>query len=276
MTQPVAPKLVEIGTERRRMNRRTFLAMGAVALSHARSTHAGARAQDPPPQPEPPPQFKYGESRLGISDDFRDGTLYVPKSYKPGTPMPVLMWLHGLAGSGESARGMFPLAEEFGIIIIAPESRELTWGQSIPGFDDDVHYLGPAYRRVANLVDLDAEHVGLGGVSDGAGYALSMGLAYGNVFNHVIVMSGGLMIPFRKQGKPRIFLAHGINDTQMPIDLTARKYVPQLKAEGYDVTYHEYDGGHRVPPGEMREAFKWLLSSQPAKESGESCDVLIL
>jgi phospholipase/carboxylesterase len=78
-----------------------------------------------------------------------------------------------------------------------------------------------------------------------------------------MVFSGGLMIPFRKQGKPRIFLAHGVNDTQMPIDLTARKFVPQLKAEGYEVTYREYQGGHRVPPAEIREAFKWFLGPTP-------------
>lgn len=233
--------------------------MGALAFSHARSANADTRAQDPQPQAEPQPQFKYGETRLGISDDDRDGTFYVPKSYQAGVPMPVLMWLHGLAGSSDSARGLFPLADEFGVIIIAPESRRLTWGQSIPGFDDDVHYLGPAYRHVAGILDFDTDHVALGGASDGAGYALSMGLAYGNAFNHVIVMSGGLMVPFRKQGKPRIFLAHGINDRQMPIDLTARKYVPQLKAEGYDVTYHEYDGGHRLPSAEIREAFKWFV-----------------
>ena len=204
--------------------------------------------------------FKYGESRLGISDDERDGTLYVPKKYKPGVAMPLLMMLHGLNGTGQSARGMFPLAEEFGVIILAPESRDITWGQSIPGFDDDVRFLGPAYRHVAGILNLDLSHVALGGVSDGAGYALSMGLAYGSTFNHVIVLAGGLMIPFRKQGKPRLFFAHGTADTQMPIDATARKFVPQLKKEGYDVTYHEYDGGHRVPPAEIREAFNWFVA----------------
>ena len=101
--------------------------------------------------------------------------------------MPLMMMLHGFAGSGDGVRGMFPLAEEFGVIMIAPESRGLTWGRSIPGFDDDVRYLGPAYRHVADLVDIDTTHVALGGVSDGAGYALSMGLAYGDIFNHLIV-----------------------------------------------------------------------------------------
>ena len=101
---------------------------------------------------------------------------------------------------------------------------------------------------------IDRNHVALAGISDGAGYALSMGLAYGNTFNHVIVFSGGLMIPFRREGKPRLFFAHGLDDMQMPIDRTARRFVAQLKGEAYDVTYHEYQGGHRVPPDEMRAA----------------------
>lgn len=235
------------------MNRRSFLAMGTVGvLGLVGTRHASAKTRVQG-------EFRYGESRLGISDDERDATLYVPKSYKPGVGMPIVMMLHGFLGSGEGSRAFFPLAEEFGVIILAPESRSLTWGQGTPGFDEDVHYLGPAYRHVANVLDLDSTHVALGGVSDGAGYALSMGLAYGDSFNHIMVFSGGLMRPFRKQGKPRLFFAHGIDDHQMPIDLTARKYVPLLKAEGYDVTYHEYAGGHRPPAAEFREAFKWFV-----------------
>jgi predicted esterase len=239
------------------MNRRAFLAtaaIGALGVA-ARSSDARAVRQG---------DFKYGESRLGISDDERDCTLYIPKRYKAGVPMPVLMMLHGFGGSGESARGLYPLAEEFGVIILAPESRDITWGRSIPGFDDDVHFLGPAYRHVAGMLDFDRSHIALGGTSDGAGYALSMGLAYGNTFNHLIVLAGGQMVPFRRQGKPRLFFAHGVGDQTMPIDVTARKFVPQLKAEGYDVTYHEYQGGHRVPREEIREAFKWFVPP-PAK-----------
>jgi poly(3-hydroxybutyrate) depolymerase len=238
------------------MHRRTFIAIGAAALGVGGVTRISARTRRQP-------GFKYGESRLGISDDERDATLYVPKSYKPGVGHPILMMLHGFMGSGEGSRGLFPLSEEFGVIILAPESRGLTWGQGVPGFDDDVHFLGPAFRHVAARLDLDQDHVALGGVSDGAGYALSMGLAYGNSFNHLMVFAGGIMRPFRKQGKPRLFFAHGVDDHQMPIDVTARKFVPQLKAEGYDVTYHEYQGGHRVPPAEMREAFKWFVAPEP-------------
>jgi phospholipase/carboxylesterase len=241
-----------------RMDRRAFIAVattGLLDIAATRRTPAAGRAQS---------EFKYGESRLALADGERDGALYVPKKYKPGVPMPVMVMLHGAAGSAEDARRLFPLAEEFGVIIIVPESRGLTWGRSMPGFDEDVRYLGPAYRHVAEILDIDRGHVALAGVSDGAGYALSMGLAYGNTFNHLVVLAGGQMHPFRYQGKPRLFFAHGVDDEQMPIDLTARKYVPQLKAEGYDVTYHEYQGGHRVPPAEIREAFKWFVA--PARQ----------
>lgn len=240
------------------MNRRTFLAVSALAALGPRHSSALINAQEPAPAPVP-----YGVSRIGISDTDRDGTLYVPKNYKPGVPMPVVMMLHGFAGTSDGVRGMFPLCEEFGVIMIAPESRGLTWGRSIPGFDDDVRYLGPAYRHVANLVDIDTTRVALGGVSDGAGYALSMGLAYGNSFNHLMIFMAGQMIPYRQQGKPKIFMVHGVDDTQMPIDKTARLYVPKLKADGYDLTYHEYQGGHRVPPSEIRDAFKWFAGTPP-------------
>lgn len=234
------------------MDRRRFLTLGAASAlgwPGTRNANAGARAQR---------DVTFGESRLGLSDDGRDGAVYVPKGYQAGAPMPLLMMLHGFGGVSQGVRYTFPLADEFGVIVIAPESRDLTWGRSAPGFDADVRYLGAAYRSVTGFLDVDRTHVALGGHSDGAGYALSMGLAYGDVFNHLMVFSAGVMAPFRKQGKPRIFIAHGLKDNQMPIDETSRRFVPPLKAEGYDVTYREYDGGHGVPAPVVREAFEWF------------------
>jgi phospholipase/carboxylesterase len=237
------------------MNRRAFLMFGAAGAAGWRHVTANAKAA-----PRVETGIPFGESRLGLSDDGRDGVLYVPKSYKAGVPMPLLMMLHGFGGSAQGVRYTFPLAEEFGVIIIAPESRDLTWGQSSPGFDPDGRYLSAAARYVGGVLDVDPDHVALGGHSDGANYALAMGLAYGNAFSHVMVFSAGMMTPFRKQGQPHMFIAHGVNDTQMPIDRTSRKFVPELKAEGYDVTYREYDGGHGLPGAIIREAFQWFLS----------------
>jgi predicted esterase len=198
-------------------------------------------------------------TRLGLSDEGRDGVLYVPKGYKHGSPAPLLIMLHGFGGWADEMKSTFALAEEFGVVLIVPESRDATWGRSAPGFDADVRYIGAAYRKVRDMFDLDPDRVGLGGRSDGAGYALSMGLAYGDIFNHLLVFAGGLMGPFRRQGKPRVFIGHGVKDQQMPIDVTARKFAASLKADGYDVTMREHDGGHGTPVAVVREAFEWFV-----------------
>ena len=211
-------------------------------------------------QSEPPP----GETRLSFSGGDRDTTVYIPKSYKSSTKTPVLMMLHGFSGTSQSVRYAFPLAEEFGIIVIAPESRNQTWGQSAPGFDPDMKYLSPMFSEVTSFLNIDRAKVGVGGISDGATYALSMGLGYGDTFTHLLIYSEGIPIPYRRQGKPRIFIAHGINDAQMPIDRTSRRFVPQFKQDGYDVTYREYEGGHGPPSPIIREGFEWFVpKSEP-------------
>lgn len=228
------------------MNRRIgWLVLAVMLLAR------GGFAQDAVP---------YGQTRLGISGDDRDGTLYVPKSYKAGTPMPLVIMLHGFSGWGDNQRRLFALAEELNFIVLAPESRDITWGKEVPGFDQDVKYLGAAFRHVGSLVNIDFDHVALGGQSDGAGYALTMGLAYGDTFNHLIVLAGGGLIePLRRKGQPKIFIAHGVKDTVMPIDVSGRKNVALLRKDGYDVTYREHDGGHGTPLEITREALIWFL-----------------
>lgn len=206
-----------------------------------------------------PDAIPYGQTKLNLSDDLRDGSLYVPKSYREDTPAPVIVMLHGYSGFGDEMKSTFTLAEEFGVVIVAPDSRDVTWGRSAPGFDQDVRFIGAAFRKASSLLNLDPDRVALGGRSDGAGYALSMGLAYGDTFNHLIVIAGGQMAPVRRKGKPKIFIAHGIDDKAMPIDRTGRLFQKQLKDEGYDVTYSEYEGGHATPVYVVREAFAWLV-----------------
>ena len=230
------------------MHRRSFLLGAAVAIGWWQPRLSG---QDRVP---------YGQTRLGLSDDLRDGTLYVPKSYQPGTKMPLVVMLHGFSGWGDNQRALFALAEELGFIVVAPESRDITWGMEAAGFDQDVRYIGAAFRHVGSLVNIDFDRVALGGQSDGAGYALTMGLAYGDTFNHLVILAGGGLIePIRRKGKPKIFIAQGVKDTTMPPDVSGRKNAAQLKKDDYDVTYREHAGGHRTPPEITREAMLWFL-----------------
>jgi len=192
-------------------------------------------------------------------DNVRDGVLYVPRGYKAGVPMAMVVMFHGAGSSGLGTSYSFPLADEFGFIVLAPDSRsELTWDLVLGEFGPDVEFLQEAFRQTVGRCAVDRTRLTVGGHSDGASYSLSFGIGAGDVFGHIIALSPGVMTPVDARGKPKLFIAHGINDTTMPINDTSRKFVPRLKALNYDVTYREYEGGHGAPAPIVREAFEWL------------------
>ncbi len=244
------------------MKRREFIAATAAGAFGLITRNRRLRAQAFAPPPPADGSTPYGVTKLGLAenDDDPDGLLYVPKSYKDSTPMPLLVYLHGLSGDADSARFLFPIADEVGMIVLAPESRRITWGRDAPGFDKDSVFIVDAMKYVHRTLYMDTDHVAISGVSDGATYALSMGLVYGDPsFTHIMVFSEGIPVLPRKQGHPKVFIAHGTQDNQMPIDVTSRKLVPELVSEGYDVTYKEYDGGHGAPRNLVRESIDWFL-----------------
>jgi len=231
------------------MDRRTFLTAGAAALA---ALPRSSRAQD---------AVAIGSHDLKLGDGDRDGLRFVPRSYHPETAMPMLVMLHG---AGNSARGVatytFPLAEEFGVIVVAPDSRdEATWDVLLHGFGPDIEFIGRAMSETRGRYNIDPKKIWLAGHSDGASYALSLGLGTGDTFGYVAAFSPGVMKPAEVHGKPRIFISHGLSDPIMPIDVTSRRFVPRLRGLGYDVTYREYEGRHGVTPAVVREAFEWFL-----------------
>jgi phospholipase/carboxylesterase len=234
--------------------RREFLAavMGGV-LQTVQSPVARAGQS-----PVAPADLRPGEHPLGLGSD-RDGLIYVPRGYTPGVPMPLVVLLHGFAGNRDSSRSRFPLADELGFIILAPDSRdERTWDELLGAFGPDEEFIGASLRYVLGRFTVDPRHVALAGVSDGASYALSLGIGNGDIFSHLIAFSAAFVLPARVRGKPRIFISHGTQDQVMPIDATGRDVVRRLKALGYDVTYREFIGGHTVPTEVSREAFEWF------------------
>jgi phospholipase/carboxylesterase len=202
-----------------------------------------------------------GLHALGSEADPADGYLYVPAGYRKETPAPLVLLLHG---AGEDARdGLAQLrgqADEAGLILLALGSRGPTWdlimgrgryGQDVEAID---RALGHAFSRCA----VDPARVGVGGYSDGASYALAVGLANGDLFSRVIAFSPGFLAPTGQRGAPRVFVSHGTRDRWLPIDSCSRRIVPRLERAGYDVRYREFEGGHVVPPAIAREAASWF------------------
>src|SRR5579864_8766268 len=193
-------------------------------------------------------------------DNVRDGVLYVPKGYQQARALPLLVWLHGAGGSGNVSASLTSLADEFGFIVLAPDSRDWTWGSILGRWEPDLEFLRSAMQQTQTRCAVDRERIWLGGFSDGASFSLALGISYGNVFRRVYAGSPGVMQPIAATGKPPIFISHGTSDPTMPIDDTSRKFVPRLKALGYDVTYREYPGRHQLPPEILREVITWFAT----------------
>ncbi len=169
--------------------------------------------------------------------------------------------LHGAGGDARSGISHFlDLADEAGLVLLAPESRGRTWDVLVGGYGPDVEFIDRALEQTFDRLAVDAEKLAVAGFSDGASYALSIGLTNGNLFTHAIAFSPGFASPAAYTGKPPVFVSHGTRDGVLPIRDTSRRIVPQLKREGYEVRYREFDGPHTVPGFVAREALEWFTS----------------
>jgi phospholipase/carboxylesterase len=204
-----------------------------------------------------------GINRLGLGEDFSDGFIYVPPGYTPSKPAALLVLLHGAGHTSEEWRPA-PLGLLFGarnIAVLAPDSRGPTWDMMLEGFGPDVEFLNKALASTFSRVAIDPRRIGLGGFSDGASYALSLGLRNGDLFSGLIAFSPGFVSPGTFRGKPRIFISHGRQDSVLPIDMASREIVPALKKRGYDVNYVEFDGDHTIRRDIAGQAAAWLVEN---------------
>lgn len=200
----------------------------------------------------------------------RDGALYVPKGYDPAQPAPFVLMLHGAGGNGRNAMMPFlPLADRRGTVLLAPDSRGDTWDVIRGGYGPDVAFIEESLEAVFSRYAVDPSHLAIEGFSDGASYALSLGLTNGDLFTHIIAFSPGFMAPAEQRGEPQIFMSHGTDDRVLPIDRCSRRIAPQLEAAGYNGTYIEFRGGHSVPEEIATDAMNWFLgelTSEPLPE----------
>jgi predicted esterase len=145
-----------------------------------------------------------------------------------------------------------------GLVLVAPEARGNTWS-FLFGRDQDLQTVDRSLAQVFRRCSVDARRIGVGGFSDGATYALSLGLANGRLFKAIMSLSPGGIVGDRRVGKPRIFIAHGTKDDVLPFSRTRDELVPGLRRDGYDVSLHSFVGGHKVIASESRAAVRWFL-----------------
>lgn len=201
----------------------------------------------------------------------RDGYVYVPERYHVKQPALLAVMLHGSGGVAEHGLSYLrKYADAYNIIVIAPASRAQTWDIiAEESFDQDVIFIDQALAQVFEAYAIDPDHIAIGGFSDGASYALCLGLSNGDLFSHIIAFSPGFAYTVEKKGKPAVFISHGIKDPVLRIDHCSRRLVPQLKGQAYQVNYQEFDAAHEIPAGIAKNGVEWFVKNgmrSPNKE----------
>jgi phospholipase/carboxylesterase len=193
-------------------------------------------------------------------DKYRDALLYVPAHYSHDMPASLAVMLHGAGGQAEHGLDLIrAYGDKKNIILLSPASRAATWDIIVKSsFDADVIFIDTALSIVFDRFNIDKKRIGVGGFSDGASYALCIGLSNGDLFTHIIAFSPGFYTTVHTEGKPAVFISHGINDYILPIDPCSRRIVPKLKHKNYHVEYREFIGEHEIPAVISAAAVNWF------------------
>ena len=176
----------------------------------------------------------------------------------------LIVALHGAGGTPSGALEAFSGAwEEPGLVLIAPASKGQTWSILRSQQDLDLESVNLALAEAYERCTIDRRRIAVGGFSDGATYALSLGVSNGDLFPAVIAFSPGGIVAGEQRGVPRFFVSHGTLDSVLPIAQAGDAVVRKLRRAGYPVTYHRFRGDHEVSPEISKAAVRWFLAGAP-------------
>jgi predicted esterase len=176
-------------------------------------------------------------------------------------PYRLVLLLHGAGGAPRQALDLLlPVADEQRFLLVAPKASASSWDLIIDGYGPDVRRIDRVLEEITDTYPV--ERFTIGGFSDGASYALCLGLTNGDVFDSVLAFSPGFAAPLVTHGQPRVLVSHGTDDPVLPVDRCSRRLVPWLRTLGYGVTYDEFAGGHELPERVVQAATEWLVSGE--------------
>jgi predicted esterase len=183
----------------------------------------------------------------------RDGTMqpvavYVPASYSPGRPTPLIVLLHGRPQSETQLLGppyFTRLAEQTGTILIAP------WGRGYYNFRGSASDVYDALHAATRAFTIDSRKTFLAGYSMGGFSVFEVGPEHPNAWSAVMCIAGAMLgsdsqrviammrtIPF--------YILTGSADASIPTQYPSAT-AAYLQAQGFDVSFYSQPGGiHRL------------------------------
>ena len=200
-----------------------------------------------------------------------------PDGYRVDRRYPMVVLLHGFSSQMADLAGLCPAIDPEGYVYICPNAPlPLQIGSGMQGyawtardatgvsdFDTPQKMLTVLLEEAMERYHVEHGQVILGGFSQGGMMTYQYGLTQPDIFRGLVVLSGNLTDPNGQRARlpssrtQRIFIAHGVGDTMIPID-DARDSVGFLREEGYKPDYREYSMGHQINQEVLEDLVPWM------------------
>lgn len=211
-----------------------------------------------------------------------------PENYDPTEPYKLVVGLHGFGSRPDSYIKLWERFAGQNFIFAVPQAPyafnsgsdvgfSWAWGTMSRGLparsaNRTNDYIGSVVERLTNMYNVEAVY--LLGFSQGCGFAYQAGIVNHDLLAGVIGFGGWLeegwfsKADFEHANHLRMFIAHGNEDgvVEYQSGLDAAEL---LEGYGYDVTFHEFDGAHRVPEEPLQAAEVWM-NAEPTEGDVET------
>jgi len=161
--------------------------------------------------------------------------VFVPASYKPSVPMPLVILLHGMGISGAQMESIFelqPVAEEQGFLYVHPDGTKNPDGEPFWNatdaccnkYDqpvDDSAYLEAIIEQVQATYNVDPKRIYLFGVSNGGFMSYRMACDHADKIAAIVSLAGATWLDAArcKPSHPvSVLEIHGTADEDVPFD----------------------------------------------------------
>jgi predicted esterase len=174
--------------------------------------------------------------------------VYVPKSYVPGHPTPLVVFLHGRGQSETELLGqafIIALAERTGAIVVAPYGRG---HYDFSGTESDVY---DAYDAAVSTFTIDPRRRYLAGYSMGAFSTFNIAPMHPNDWTAIMSISGALLNSradrlVAMMPQTPVYVLTGTLDDNVPTQFSVATAI-YLRNQRVPVTFYaQPDGTHRL------------------------------
>ena len=157
---------------------------------------------------------------LKSGGDLRNYWLVRPEGLEKTKPAPLLMVLHGSAGSGEdmmtvTQRGFERLADKEKFVVVYPDALERRWNDQ-GGTVDDVGFLLAIVDKLVADGLVDKNRIYVAGISNGGMMAQRLACEQADRIAGIATVAGGLPEPLQATCKPAralpVLVIHGTED----------------------------------------------------------------